>query len=273
MTKRRQAMADSQRPARTTASAALKQWWVSSARLRALLAAAAPALLLVPMLLTTATTLLAPAPWGVPEPQRGPVLFAAAVGWGVLPFAVGTWRRRWWWPPLCLAAVLAIAASWGGELVVGGYGEYEHGAPAATVEVTGPALALSRLDPRVQHWLVAAALTAGIVPVVVAWVVLLVVSVDAGLAEGLSMLVLLVTAIYGPYQAGRWIGQGWWVLPCLLIPFALAWYWAPPYADAVPSLSPTGYTIGIVLFGFGFMAGFVGAGFAAIGVGRVSTIR
>jgi hypothetical protein len=282
-------MADSPTRVTTTIGKSIKRWWAAPARLKAILAAAtlaaaAPALLLVPLLLTTATTLLAPAPWDVPDAQRGPVLFAAVVGWVVLPFAVGAWRRRWWWSPLCLIVVLVTALSWGEGLVVGGYGEYGHGAPAATVEVLRPALvlgalaalmgaagvaltpALGRLAPRIRHGLVAAALTAGIVPVVVGWVVLLVVSADAGLGGALSALVLLITAHYGPYQAGRWIGQGWWVLPCLLIPPALVWFWAPPYADAVPSLSPTGYVIVFVLFGFGFMEGLVGAVFAGVGV-------
>jgi hypothetical protein len=172
-------MADSRRPVPIAVGEALTAWWASTVRVRATLAAAAPALLLVPLLLTTVTTLLVPAPWGVPEAQRGPVLFAAAVGWVVLPFAVGAWHQQRWWPPLCLAAVLATAASWGGELVVRGYGEYGYGAPAATVEVTGPALVLGalaalmaaagvalapaflRLGPRVRHWLVAAALPPG----------------------------------------------------------------------------------------------------------------
>jgi hypothetical protein len=27
------------------------------------------------------------------------VLVAWGLGWVVLPFAVGLWRRHWWWPP------------------------------------------------------------------------------------------------------------------------------------------------------------------------------
>ena len=73
-------MADSHRPVPTAVREALTAWWATPARVTATLAAAAPALLLVPLLLTTATALLALAPWGVPEPRRGPVLFAAVVG-------------------------------------------------------------------------------------------------------------------------------------------------------------------------------------------------
>ena len=282
-------MADSRRPVPNAVGEALKGWWASLARVRTTLAAAAPALLLVQLVLTTATTLLVPVPWGVPEPQRGPVHFAAAVGWVVLPLAVGAWHRRRWWPPLCLAVVLGTAASWGGELIVGGYGEYGHGAPAATVDVLQPALVLGalaalmgaagvalapaflRLDPRVRHWFVAAVLTAGIVPVVVAWVVELTVSADAGWVSLVSMPTLLAAATYGPYRAGRWIGQGWWILACLLIPAALLWYWALPYMDAVPTLSPTGWALAWVLPGFGSIFTAIAAGLAAVGVGQESS--
>ena len=195
------------------------------------LLAAAPALLLVPMLLTTVTGLLAPAPWGVPEELRAPVLFACAVVWVVLPFAVGVWQRRWWWPLLCLATVLlsALLLADGGQAVVGGYGDYGYGAPPVTVAVLRPALLLGtlatligaagvalapvlhRLDLRVLYAASAGGLVTGIVPVVIGLLVLQATSgesLGAGLVVVVSFVTLTVFAIYGPYQQGNGSGRG-----------------------------------------------------------------
>jgi hypothetical protein len=98
------------------------------------------------------------------------------------------------------------------------------------------------------------------------------VSVDAGLAGLLSTLTLLAAVTYGPYRAGRWIGQWWWVLAGLVIPTALVRYWAPAYVDAVPSLSPTGWVWLFVLQGAGMLLTVIAAGLAAVGVGQTSTI-
>ena len=141
------------------------------------------------------------------------------------------------------------------------------GALAALPGAAGVALApaLGRLSPRVRHGLVATGLTAGIVPVVVAWVVMMAVSVGAGLAGLLSALTRLAAATYGPYWAGRWIGQGWWVLACLVIPIALVWFWAPPYVDAVPRLSRDGWIMELLLPVYDTVAAAIAAGLAAVG--------
>ena len=90
------------------------------ATVRDLVVAAAPALLFVPLFFVTISTLHVPPPWRVSIWALWGVLVIWVLGWIVLPFAVGAWRRRWWWPPLCLGVVLVTALSWnGGQVSVG----------------------------------------------------------------------------------------------------------------------------------------------------------
>jgi hypothetical protein len=87
---------------------------------RDLVVAAAAALVFVPLFIVTISTLHVPPPWGVAARELWAVLVTWVLGWIVLPFAVGAWRRRWWWPLLCLGVVLVTALAWnGGQVRVG----------------------------------------------------------------------------------------------------------------------------------------------------------
>src|SRR3712207_1397119 len=76
---------------------------------RDLVVAAALALLFVPLFFVTISTLHVPPPWRDSIWALWGVLVTWAMGWIVLPFAVGVWCRRWWWPLLCLGVVLVTA--------------------------------------------------------------------------------------------------------------------------------------------------------------------
>src|SRR5215217_8661774 len=91
--------------------------WIT---LRDLVVAAAAALCFVPLFIVTTSTLHVPPPWRVSIGTAWAPLLTWVLGWIVLPFAVGAWRRRWWWPPLCLGVVLVTALNWhGGQVSVG----------------------------------------------------------------------------------------------------------------------------------------------------------
>ena len=87
---------------------------------RDLVVAAAAALVFVPLFIVTISTLHVPPPWRVGIGTAWAPLVTWVLGWIVLPFAVGVWRRRWWWPLLCLGVVLVTALNWnGGQVSVG----------------------------------------------------------------------------------------------------------------------------------------------------------
>jgi hypothetical protein len=249
--------------------APLPERWI---RVRDHLVDVASTFLFVPLLQTTIGGLHAPAPWGVADSARWPVLVTWVMGWIVFPFAMGAWGRHWWWPPLCLGTVLATTWAWnGGQALIGpspAYPDWQGAEPAVAVAMMPQALALGglaavmaaigvalavpvrRLDPRVLRWTSAIALLIANVAIIVAWVVGM-----AGPALGdtlllpmVSVVTLLAATPVVAFKAGQWSGQWWCVLVCVIGPFALWQRWAISYLDALPPRSP--FSHGYLLFVF-----------------------
>jgi hypothetical protein len=136
------------------------------------------------------------------------------------------------------------------------------------------ALGIARADTirrfdsnRLQRW-ITAGLVVAIISVVVGWVVIMdgPVQLETPWLRQLSLVAVLAVTLVGSFAAGRWLGQWWWVLACMLVPQAVLWLWGLLYVAGLPDLSALQDHNEFLLYGLSSVAFLLAGLSAAVGV-------